>query len=381
MKRVLVGGHVLLPNGKQEIANVALEGDRIVQVGRFDPASDVEIMDCQGRWVVPGFIDLHTNGAGGHDFFDEDPFPLVEERLLASGVTGYLAATVAAPEPALAALLGTSWASDMWLGFHLEGNFINPRKPGCQNPQWMWPLEQVFAWLEAARGRVRLVTVAPEVTHPATIRRLADQGVVVSIGHSEASYEEAREALLNGAKAFTHLFNANPPLHHRVPGLVGAALADAGSCCMLIADGFHVHPAVFQLVMRAKGVDKTVLVTDGTAASGAPAGSYRLGTLEVVSDGQKVALADGTLAGSCLTLDRAIHNVCQWGVSLPDALRMASEVPAQLLGLKDRGAIAPGHRADLVVWDLDQGVQATLVGGKMGFRVAGEQKRAGLGVE
>jgi N-acetylglucosamine-6-phosphate deacetylase len=212
---------------------------------------------------------------------------------------------------------------------------------------------------------VRLVTVAPE--RPGAlrfIRRLVARGVVVSLGHTGASHEEMLRGAAAGARMVTHLFNAMAPFAHRAPGAVGAALIDDRLTCGLIADGVHCHAAAIRLAVRAKGPERVALVTDAMAAAGMPPGRYRLGGRPVSSDGVAARLADGTLAGSLLTMDRAVRNTVELaGVPVPDALRMASEVPARLLGL--RHGLARGRAADLVLLDRGLGVQATIVAGAL----------------
>jgi len=258
-------------------------------------------------------------------------------------------------------------------GLHLEGPLLAPARAGAHRGDAIAAaaatLDDVLDDLLAARA-LRLVTLAPERPGAlALIARLRDAGVVVSIGHTDATFEQAVAAIDAGATLATHLYNAMSPLRHRAPGAVGAALADDRLTVMLIADGVHAHPAALNVALRAKGPERVVLVTDAMAAAGAPPGRYALAGAEVISDGQAARLADGTLAGSTLTLDRAVRMMAGLGgARVEDALAMASGVPAAAVGLTDAGRIAVGQRADLALWSAAMEVTATLIGGAVAFR-------------
>jgi N-acetylglucosamine-6-phosphate deacetylase len=214
-------------------------------------------------------------------------------------------------------------------------------------------------------GAVRVVTLAPERPGAlARIARLTAAGVTVSLGHTDATFAETVAGIEAGARLATHLYSAMSPFAHRAPGAVGALLIDDRLTVTLIADGVHAHSAALKRALRAKGPQRIALVTDAVAAAGAPPGRYRLGDQEIVSDGTSARLPDGTLAGSTLTMDAAVRGmVALGGATEAEALAMASSVPAEVIGLRDRGRIAPGQRADLVLWSADLAVQATLVGG------------------
>ena len=248
-------------------------------------------------------------------------------------------------------------------GLHLEGPLLSPARAGAHRADAIAAagatLDEVLADLLAA-GVVRLVTLAPERPGAlALIARLRQAGVAVSLGHTDATFEQTVAAIDAGATLATHLYNAMSPLHHRAPGAVGAALADDRLTVMLIADGVHVHPAALNVALRSKGPERVALVTDAIAAAGAPPGRYALAGVEVISDGQTARLADGTLAGSTLTLDRAVRMMAGLaGARLEDALAMASTVPAAAIGLADTGRIAVGQ----------VGRPGALVGGDGGHR-------------
>ncbi len=257
-------------------------------------------------------------------------------------------------------------------GLHLEGPLLASSRAGAHD---CGPIAEADATLDAVldelltAGLLRLVTLAPE--RPGAlerIRRLREAGVTVSLGHTDASFDQMVAGLDAGATLVTHLYSAMSPFHHRSPGAVGAALTDSRATVALIADGVHAHPAALNLALRAKGADGIVLVTDATAAAGAPPGAYELAGIPVISDGASVRLADGTLAGSTLTLDRAVRVMVEHGgARLEDALAMASTTPAAAVGLDDCGRLAPGLRADLALWSTSLEITGAIVGGAVAY--------------
>ena len=365
--------HQIIPRGA-----VLLDGQHIQAVGRVDEIvvpRGVQVTDAHGGMLVPGFIDLQINGGFGFDF-TADPTALwkVAAQLPRFGVTRFLPTLVTAPlEQVVAALdilaqgppAGFRGAEP--LGWHLEGPFLNPAKKGAHNLDYLRlpSLDVVDAW--HPQHGVRLVTLAPELEGALdVIRALSARGVVVSAGHSLATYAQARAGLDAGITYGTHLFNAMAPLGHRQPGLPGALLTDTRATVGLIADGVHVHPAMVQLAWQVKGPERLTLVSDAMAALGMPPGSYPLGDYEVRVDETTARLADGTLAGSILTLDAALRNLIAFAhCSLEEALLTLTETPARLLGLAPLGTIAPGTRADLVLLTPDLRVAATWVGGEV----------------
>jgi N-acetylglucosamine-6-phosphate deacetylase len=313
---------------------------------------------------VPGFIDVHLHGGAGFDVLDGTAEALsgLAQHLAASGVTGYLATTVAAPEATLMPLFEQAKAgAPALLGIHIEGSFINPARAGAQDAESLIPYgsDLMDRWQEAAGDMIRWVTVASEMLHPADIGDLARRGITVALGHSLASYEAALSAIDDGVTHFTHLFNANPPLHHREPGLILAALLDNRASVELILDGHHLHPRLLDLAYRLKGEEGVMLVTDAIPATGLPAGSYCLGRLPVVTDGDTARLTNGTLAGSLLSMDRAIRMAIGLGIPPAAVLTMASRTPARRLGLADRGVLAEGAWGDLVWLDEMWRIKAT----------------------
>ena len=320
--------------------------------------------------ILPGFIDLHVHGAGGRDIMEGgDAARTVAQVHARHGTTSLLATTMTAPtEEIEAALRGVGAlcrtrpsGSARILGVHLEGPYINPGKLGAQ-PDYA----RIAHADEVARlgqlAPLRLITVAPEMEgHLELIAALAARGMRVQLGHTLGSYEDGVAALRSGAAGFTHLFNAMTGLHHREPGMVGAALAHA-EYAELIPDLLHVHPGAIHAALRA--IPRLYCVTDSTSATGMPDGEYMLGRHHVHKCLGGVRLPDGTLAGSALTMDQALRNLVSLGLDLADAARRTSTFPADYLGESERGRLAPDCYADFVVLDDSLQVQAVVVEGE-----------------
>ena len=325
-------------------------------------------MDFGDGILVPGFVDIHIHGGAGHDVMEPDAgaLPPVERLLAGHGVTSYFPTTVTAPlDTTLSALerladaieggnrdLGATDMRARPLGIHLEGPFISHRRRGVHPPENLLPpsLAAFERFWQAARGHIRVMTIAPELPGAIeVITEAAKRGVCVSLGHSDADLTATRAGVAAGARHATHTFNAMRPLDHRDPGILGEVLTDSRLSADIIADGIHLDPAIVQLFLRAKGPEGAVLITDATAATGMPDGRYRLGSLEVeVKDGK--CLSGGKLAGSVLTMDLAVRNVmkfAQW--DLQQAVRLATLNPARVVGLNSSGCLKPGAAADLVV--------------------------------
>lgn len=372
MTAFTLAGRALLPNRRFAEATLWIDGAVIARVEPgLDPAADVRV----DGWIVPGFIDLQLNGAYGRDFStDGAGVTAVAERLPATGTTAFLATLITSPfdcypqRLAEIAAATPSAASAAVLGVHLEGPYFNPARKGAHNPALLRPINcaEVSAW--ASHRLVRLVTLAPELPGGLeAVRALRARGLVVSAGHSDATYAEAQAAFAAGVGCGTHLFNAMRPLFHREPGLAGALL-EAPVPCGLIADGLHVHPAALTLAYRAKGPDQVALVTDAISAMGTTPGRIQLGGQTVLVDAVSARLLDGTLAGSLLTLDQAVRNMIAFtGCSLAEAVQMASETPARILGLDHKGRLAAGCAADLVVLDDALQVVRTWTRGTLAF--------------
>jgi N-acetylglucosamine-6-phosphate deacetylase len=332
--------------------------------------------------IAPGYIDLHIHGSAGFDVMDGSPEGLSAiARLLAQhGVTSYYPTTVTAPMDAtLRALERLAEAIESTerdgqsakgqarpLGIHLEGPFISHSRRGVHPPENLLPpkMETFERFWQAAHGYIRMLTIAPELEGAAElIQEASRRGVCVSLGHSDADFAAAERGVASGARHATHTFNAMRPLDHRNPGILGAVLTDNRLSADVIADGVHLDPAIVRLFARAKGPENTVLITDATAATGMPDGRYRLGSFEVeVKDGR--CMANGKLAGSVLTMDRAVRNLARFAEwALPNAVAAATRNPARVAGLTGKGVLAAGADADFVVLNAAGVVQQTFVGG------------------
>lgn len=326
--------------------------------------------------VAPGLIDLQVNGGFGVEVgANPDAIRHLARCLPETGVTSFLPTVITGPAAdyalAFAAFASAKYAPGARpLGLHLEGPYLSHRRKGAHRSDLIDAAnDALFESLLDGEG-LRLMTLAPERPLAGDrIRRLRDRGVLVSLGHTDATYEEFVASVDLGAAMATHLYNAMSPFGHRAPGSVGAALADDRVTVGLIADGAHSHPASLRLAFKAKGADRIALVSDMMPATGMPPGIYEFGGQKVRVDGTTAKLDDGTLAGSVVTLDQMVRNLVRWtGATTVEALRMASEVPARLLGLTDFGRIVPGAVADLVMFDSDLQVQATIVDGEVVYQ-------------
>ncbi|CAN7520519.1 N-acetylglucosamine-6-phosphate deacetylase [Massilia sp. LjRoot122] len=357
-------GNILTPGGW--IHGELRHGARIDAIDghEVDPSANSD------DYILPGFIDVHVHGGAGRDMMEGGDAPHVIAALHAKhGTTALLATTMTAPvediERALAsigaAIKSRGKGEARILGVHLEGPYINSGKLGAQPPYAREAtLDEVNRFNDQAP--MRLITVAPEIDgHMDLLRAIADAGIRVQIGHTNGSYEVGVEALEHGAAGFTHLFNAMPGLHHRDPGMVGAALAHA-EYAEIIPDLLHVHPGAIKTALRC--IPKLFCVTDSTAASGMPDGEYMLGRQVVHKCMGGVRLADGTLAGSTLTMDQALRNLVKIGLPLREASLRVSTHAADYLGETQRGRLAPGCHADFVVLDRDLNIKAVYIEGE-----------------
>jgi N-acetylglucosamine-6-phosphate deacetylase len=336
---------------------IEIEGNTIVSV-----QPDESVLP-EAPYIAPGFVDIHVHGWGGHSAMGDDAaLTGMSQALLRHGVTSFLPTAVSAPIPDLHRFADRvrSWLPNapadgaQPLGFNLEGPFLAQSKRGAHAAAVLRIPEDVPTdSLEPLTDGLRVMTVAPELAGALELRRwLAGRGVAMSVGHSAATFEQARAAFALGAKSTTHLFNGMTGIDHRTPGVALAALLDDSVFVELIADGIHVDPALWSLVARIKPMDRLMLVSDAVPLAGTGDGRGWLGTLEVEVTGPRVTLAGTTtLAGSVLSLDVAVRNLVAAGIALPAAVAAASRNPLALLGVTDRGRLAAGHRADLVELD------------------------------
>ena len=387
--QVFTAKHLWTPTDTVEHPLMLVEHGRILEIcdrASGKVPSGVSVSDFGDSVIAPGYVDLHIHGGAGFDVMDDtaEALPAVERLLARHGVTAYFPTTVTASmDTTLRALERLANAIEkraqendnnkdkgearaLPLGIHLEGPFISHARRGVHPPEnLLAPTLKLFdQFWQAARGRIRMMTIAPELEGaPEVIAEAARRGVCVSLGHSDADFSAAERGIASGGRHATHTFNAMRPLDHRSPGILGAVLSDDRVSADIIADGIHLDPAIVKLVAEAKGFDRTVLISDATAATGMPDGRYHLGSFEVdVRDGK--CMVDGKLAGSVLTMDRAVRNLqrfAEW--DLPQAIAAASRNPARVAGISNKGVLTAGADADFIVLSAEGEVLRIFVGG------------------
>ncbi|MDP2697947.1 N-acetylglucosamine-6-phosphate deacetylase [Thalassospira sp.] len=354
---------------------VLIGGGKITGLcARDDIPANTRTIDGGGQILAPGFIDIQVNGGGGVLLNDQTSVAGIRAMMAAHrqyGTTAMLPTLITdhreKMEQAIAAVTDAITQQVPGIvGIHLEGPYLNPARKGVHDANIIRPMEDDAIELlsRLPNGRI-LVTMAPEKAAKGTIAKLTERGVLVCAGHTAGTYDDIQAALGEGLRGFTHLFNAMSPLAHREPGVAGAAIADDQSWCGLIVDGYHVHPAVVKIAVRAKARGKIMLVTDAMPTVGATDKSFVLGGEKIIASEGRCALPDGTLAGSDLDMMSAVKNtVAMAGVDLGEALRMASLYPAEFLRLDHQmGRIAPGYNADLVLFDAAYTVMRTWING------------------
>ena len=382
----IYASRILTPHEEIGDGVIIVEGTKITEVGHRDeirvPSGTTDYV-ATGLTIVPGFVDIHIHGAGGHDVMEGEERALdrIRSTVARHGTTSMVATTVTAPvENTCRSIEGIAQyirahenagengepAAEV-LGIHLEGPFINPARRGVHPTDAITrpSMDVLDKLLKAGDGLVKILTLAPELPGAMElIESAVAAGVVAAMGHTDADYEQARAAIRAGARHAVHTYNAMRPFSHRDPGILGAIMTDPEVTAEVIADGVHVAVAAIQVLIGTKGFDSVLLVSDGIAATGMRDGSYRLGNFEVnVKDGV-ARNAEGKLAGSTLTLDRALRNVVALGAPLIEAVRMATLHPARRLGLGGKkGVIAPGADADLVALTPDLRVAGVMTRG------------------
>jgi len=354
-------------------AIVVIQGSKISAVGQRGKVAlprGVRELNAGGRIVVPGFVDVHIHGAGGRDVMEgsREALEIIAATVATHGTTSLVATTVTASEKetrdSVAGIahfiLNTSQypareLSAEILGIHFEGPFISPARRGVHPAKWIMPpsSEMLAHLLGEARGTAQILTLAPELPGALDLIFAARKaGLIVSLGHTDATYEQAQAAIEAGASHAAHVFNAMRPFSHRGTGVIGAVLTSPKVSAELIADGVHVDDAAMRMLVGLKAADRVILVSDGISATGMPDGEYQLGMFKVKVSGGVARNAEGKLAGSTLTLDRALRNMVALGAPLSSALRMLTANPARQIGLGARkGVLAPGADADLVFLD------------------------------
>lgn len=381
-KSILISGITIADAVKESyVGDLLLKDGKISRAAeKLEAQADIHIDATGKNWTAfPGFIDIHIHGAAGHDAMDATPEALkgLAGVLPKEGTTSFLATTMTQSDEAISAALKNirdfrieDGQAEM-LGVHLEGPFISDKRAGAQPIEHIaepsYPLFQ--KWQKLSGNQIRLVTLAPETTNGlAFIKSLAEDGVIASIGHSDGTLEEVQAAVRAGASHVTHLYNQMSPFHHRNPGVVGAALTEKDLTVEVIADFIHSHPTSVELAFRQKGAERLILITDAMRAKGLAPGVYDLGGQDVQVTRKDARLADGTLAGSILTMDAAIQNVQSiTGCSLNELVSMTSANAAKELGLTNKGSLQEGSDADVAILDDSFAVQLTICRGTIAY--------------
>ena len=383
LAKKIVTPETIIPDGV-----VLVEDTKILEVGSRNQVRFKErefaILHGEQQTLVPGFIDVHIHGGGGKDIMEgtREAIEVISGILARHGTTSYLATTVTASPIAtiqaverLGKLMEEGTGGAKMVGLHLEGPFISEKKRGVHPPEHIRkPSTRIFdELLKMSNHQVKLITLAPEIEGSLEfIENARSKGVLVSMGHSNATFEEAMRAIKAGVSHATHTFNAMRDFNHREPGILGAVLADQSVWAEIIADGVHVDPVAVNILLKCKGVKKILLITDAISATEMPDGQYQLGSLTVLVSKGVCRIPEGQLAGSTLTQDRALQNMIRWtGLPLEEAVCMATQNPAQAVGIdKQKGSVQSGYDADLVLLEDDLRVHTTLREGKVIYRSA-----------
>jgi N-acetylglucosamine-6-phosphate deacetylase len=382
VRTILTGGKIITPIEILTDHVLTFEGDVITAIipeTQFESNDQDLILDLHGKWITPGLIDIHVHGSNYADTMDAGPeiYQVLNSFFASKGVTAYLPTTGTASESDITSAVNgyleaiPTEGGAVPLGIHLEGPYLCEERKGAQpvdhlrNPD---PAEYQ-KWFDS--GVIRLMTVAPELEGALDlIKQGVKQGIEFAVGHSVAGYDVMLEAFDAGLRQATHIFNGMNPLHHRQPGVVGAVLSDDRAFAQIIADGVHVHPAVVKILVKAKGLDRTILITDAIRAAGLGNGEYDLlGQKVIVKDGV-ARIASGSLAGSVLTMDQGVRNLMSFcDIPFIEAIRMATSTPARALNLQnERGALKAGLRADITIFNSEYSVDATIVGGNVVYQ-------------
>ncbi len=368
--KAIINGRIVLENEVLDGGNIIFD-EKIKRISMDTDVSGCETIDAKGAYVLPGFIDIHIHGYKGCDASDANRDELLKmaELLPENGVTAWCPTTMTVAAETIQKSLdiidklkNEKIKGAKILGANVEGPFINPKKKGAQSEEFILPPDIDFVLKN--KNVIKLITLAPETDTDFSFTKEASKYVTVSVGHTDADYETAKKAFECGADHVTHLFNAMPPLAHRAPGVIGAAFENDGVFCEMIADTFHIHPSLFKTVFKLKH-EKLVLITDCMRAGGMPDGEYTLGGQKVTVKGIECRLDDSTIAGSILTLNKALYNFMS-NVNLPiwQAAKAVSLSPAQSIGEADmRGSLSEGKYADIVIADDKINIVKTFVQG------------------
>ncbi|MBS4196126.1 N-acetylglucosamine-6-phosphate deacetylase [Lederbergia citri] len=377
--KVIINARVATSNDIAQSSAVWIEDGKI-QVVEHSILPEIpkgyEVIDANDHLLIPGMIDVHIHGANGFDMMDgtEESILEVSKTCASTGCTSFLVTSVSSSIEDLMLMIqnvknviGSEQGAKI-AGIHLEGPYLNVKRKGMQNELYLRHpnLEEMKDILSEAGDLVKMVTVAPELPGGIEmVEYLKEKGIIVAVAHSDATYEEAKEAFSKGASHVTHCFNGMRPIHHRDPGLVVAAFEEEHVSLQAIVDHVHLHPAIVRLMHRIKGPEGVVLITDALQAMNMGDGVYEFGGHKVTVANGEARLADGTLASSTVTMNEALLKTVESGISLQDAVYMAATTPADILGLQNKGRIAPQMDADLVLLNTDFNVLWTMIEGKL----------------
>ncbi|AEM77734.1 N-acetylglucosamine-6-phosphate deacetylase [Thermoanaerobacter wiegelii] len=363
---IIYNGDLLISKGK------------ILEMGKNLSTNDAEVIDVEGKKIVPGFIDIHIHGGVGHDTMDANYEALnaISIHLAKHGVTSFCATTMTMDKNYILNALKNidetmkkKTAGAQILGAYVEGPFISKEHKGAQDEKYIIPPDKNLfdEFLEIAGGNIKVIALAPEKDPDGSfVEHVTKKGVKVSLGHTNATYEEMKNGVDHGATIAVHTYNGMKGLHHREPGALGEVFLDDRIYSEIIVDFIHTHPASVKLLIKIKGTDKVILITDAMSACGLGDGEYKLGGQKVFVKNGEARLESGSLAGSTLTLDKAVKNITSLGVPLFEACKMASLNPAKAIGVDDRkGSIEVGKDADIVVLNNDLTVYMTIIEGKV----------------
>lgn len=381
LSKAIFAKQIILEDTVLDQAYLALDEDgNIADISQTKP-EDKEIVDYSDFILAPGLVDTHIHGYKGYDVMDCDPegIKVISEGLLSCGVTSFLPTTLTdTAENIEKACQVVNDVKDQVegakiQGIFLEGPFFTEEHKGAQNPAYMGDpsTEKLKTWSQASGGLVKKIAIAPERDGVVDfIQDAKEHGIHTALAHSDATYDQAKAAVDAGADIFIHTFNGMRGLHHREPGMVGAALSLDNVFAEVISDGHHVHPAAIKIIVKSRGAEETVLVTDCMRAGGLGEGKSRLGEFPViVKDGAARLESNGSLAGSVLELIQSVQNLVEWDLaSLPDAIRMASLAPAKSVDIDDVcGKLAPGYPGDFIIIDEKANLKATYLDGKLAY--------------
>ena len=384
---IIINGTIITPFHLVSGKAIIIEKGKIIEIVNKEELktatlTGVEVIEAKDKFIVPGYIDIHIHGGGGSDVMDGD-YEAINQIAIAHshfGTTSFLPTTMTMSKDKIirslrsickAAKKGTAGAEI--LGIHMEGPYINSEKKGAQREEDIKKvsIEEFSEFNQASGNLIRLVTIAPEMPGAIDfIKYLDKQKIIVSVGHSNATYAQVQAGIQAGLSHVTHTFNAMRGLHHREPGVVGAALTSPELTVEVIADGIHIHPIVLKILTKIKDGEKIVLITDAMRAAGLNEGTYDLAGQEVIVTKGQARLKDGTLAGSVLTMDKAVKNmVNKVGIPLSKAIQMASFNPAKSVGIDyKKGSLEPGKDADIVILNKNLETELTIVAGKIVYR-------------